>query len=69
MDFSSLRVIEFSCKIWILFSTGNFVSHFKGQFGPADLVKVPEIGVSYVIVGMILLLFPLSEIFHLVLNG
>ena len=47
----------------------NFVSHFRGHLGPADLVNAQEILVSYVIFGMFLLLFPLSQIFHLVLNG
>ena len=55
VNFSSLRVIELSCKIWILLSMGNFMSHFRGHLGPADLVKVPEILVSYFIFGMFLL--------------
>ena len=48
---------------------GNFVSHFRGHLGPADLVKVPEMLVSYFIFGMFLLLFLLPQIFHLVLSG
>ena len=47
----------------------NFVSQFRGHLGPADLVKVPEILVSYAIFGMFLLLFTLSQISHFVLNG
>ena len=48
---------------------GNFVSHFRGHLGPADLVKVLEILVSYFIFGMFLLLFPLPQIFYLVVSG
>ena len=69
MNFGSLRVIELSCRIWILFSMDNFVSHFRGHLGPSDLLKVPEILVSYIIFGMFLILFPLSQIFYLVLSG
>ena len=48
---------------------GNVVSHFRGHLGLADLVKAPEILVSYVIFGMFLLLFSLSQISYLVLFG
>ena len=49
---------------------GNFVSHFRGHLVPADLlVKVLEILVSYFIFGMFLLLFPLPQIFYLVVSG
>ena len=68
MNFGSLRVIELSCKTWILFSVGNFVSHYRGHLGPADLVKVTKILVSGFIFGMFLLLFPLPQIVHLVLS-
>ena len=47
----------------------NFVSRFRGHLGPSDLLKVPEILVSYIIFGMFLILFPLSQIFYLVLSG
>lgn len=47
MNFGSLRVIELSWKIWILFSMGKFVTHFRGHLGPVELVKVLEILVSY----------------------
>ena len=68
MNLGSLSVIELSFKIWILFSMGNFVCHFRGHLGPVDLVKIPESLVSYLIFGMFLLLFSLSQIFHLVFN-
>ena len=48
---------------------GNFVSHFRGHLGSADLMKVPEILVSYFIFGMFLLLYPLPQISHLVPTG
>ena len=48
---------------------GNFVSLLGEHLDPADLVKVPEILVSYFIFEMFLLLFPLPQIFHLVLSG
>lgn len=41
----------------------NFVSHFGGHLGSADLAKEPEI------FEMFLLLFPLPQVFHLFLSG
>ena len=41
----------------------NFVSHFGGHLGSADLAKEPEI------FEMFLLLFPLPQVFHLLLSG
>ena len=69
MNFGSVRIIELSCKIWVLASKRNFVSHFRRHLGPADSVKVMELLVSDFIFGMFLLLFPLSQIFHLFLSG
>lgn len=42
MNFASLRVIELSCKTWILLSMGNFVSHFREHLGPAELLNVAQ---------------------------
>ena len=59
---------RFTCYIrWANWYYG--VSHFRGHLGPANFVKKTEILVNYIIFGMFLLLFPVPQIFHLVLSG